>query len=93
MVAGIHEGCSVPDRDSVLSCFLLVELLVAFADSISPQRPEIDASSVSCLKGMPVVWMWRVVLLEKKRVRIHMFIRLQQIMEKKSGMLEYEHTC
>ena len=36
LVAGIHEGCSVPDRDSALSCFLLVELLVAFVDGSSP---------------------------------------------------------
>jgi len=35
MVAGIHEGCSVPDRDRALSCFLLVELLVAFVDTSS----------------------------------------------------------
>jgi hypothetical protein len=30
LVAGIHEGCSVLERDSTLSCFLLVELPVAF---------------------------------------------------------------
>jgi len=82
MVAVIHEGCSVPDRDSALSCFLLVELLVAFADSISPQRPEIDASTVSCLKDMPVVWIWCVVRLGNKRIRIQIYIRLQQILGK-----------
>jgi len=80
MVAGIHEGCSVPDRDRALSCFLLVELLVAFVDSSSPQRSEIDASTVSCLKAMPVVWKWCVIRLEKKRVRIQLYIRLQQIL-------------
>lgn len=82
MAAGIHEGCSVLDRDSALSCYLLVELLVAFADSSSPQRSEIDAGTVSCLKDMPVVWIWRVIRLEKKRVRIQMYIKLQQILGK-----------
>ena len=44
----------MPDRDSALSCFLLVELLVACVrDSSSPQRPEIDASTVSCWLSMP----------------------------------------
>jgi hypothetical protein len=82
MVGGIHEGCSVPDRDSALSCFLLVELLVAFADSISPKRPEIDASTVSRLKDMSVVWIWCVMRLEGKCVRLQMYIRLQQILGK-----------
>jgi hypothetical protein len=36
MAAGIHEGCSVADRESVLSCFLLVELLAAFATAALP---------------------------------------------------------